>query len=72
VKGRDRVDDPRVLRAADALPAGAAIVATVVSAAFVAGAGPVITFGATAVALAMLASLVGEGPSSSARARARR
>ena len=41
---------------------GAAIVATVVSAAFVAGGGaPVITFGATAVALAMLASLVGEG-----------
>jgi Ca2+:H+ antiporter len=41
---------------------GAAIVATVVSAVLVAGGGtPVITFGATAVALAMLASLVGEG-----------
>ena len=41
---------------------GAAIVATVVSAALVVGGGaPVVTFGATAVALAMLASLVGEG-----------
>jgi len=41
---------------------GAAIVATVVSAALVVGgAAPVVTFGATALALAMLASLVGEG-----------
>jgi Ca2+:H+ antiporter len=41
---------------------GAAIVATVVSAVLVVGGGaPVVTFGATAVALAMLASLVGEG-----------
>jgi Ca2+:H+ antiporter len=41
---------------------GAAIVATVVSAVLVvSGGAPVVTFGATAIALAMLASLVGEG-----------
>jgi Ca2+:H+ antiporter len=41
---------------------GAAIVATVASAALVvSGGAPVVTFGATAIALAMLASLVGEG-----------
>jgi Ca2+:H+ antiporter len=40
----------------------AAIVATVASAVLVVGGGaPVVTFGATAIALAMLASLVGEG-----------
>lgn len=41
---------------------GAAIVATVASAALVvSGGAPVVTFGTTAIALAMLASLVGEG-----------
>lgn len=41
---------------------GAAIVATVASAVLVvSGGAPVVTFGATAIALAMLASLVGEG-----------
>ena len=41
---------------------GVAIVATIASAVLVASGGaPVVTFGATAVALAMLASLVGEG-----------
>jgi Ca2+:H+ antiporter len=41
---------------------GAAIVATVTSAVLVvSGGAPVVTFGATAIALAMLASLVGEG-----------
>ena len=41
---------------------GAAIVATVASAALVvSGGAPVVTFGVTAIALAMLASLVGEG-----------
>jgi Ca2+:H+ antiporter len=41
---------------------GAAIVATVASAVLVVSGGtPVVTFGATAIALAMLASLVGEG-----------
>jgi Ca2+/H+ antiporter len=41
---------------------GAAIVATVASAFLVvSGGAPVATFGATAIALAMLASLVGEG-----------